>query len=107
MSHALHAVLVRGVPLARFLDRVAAVLREKGFAVLDDPSPGGKDVHRVVVKAPKGWCALVFESGLGLATPRESEWAASLSRALRAPALGLFVWDGEDSIILRRFEKGQ
>ena len=57
----------------------------------------------MILKTSESWCWLV--RGHGLATA-DGEWASEFSKELRVPTLALFLWDGEASLLARRFESG-
>ena len=78
-----------------------------GFVLVKEAA-AAPNARRVVVHADRGWCAFADAAwtdpaGGGVAWTEE-EWATYLSTKLGEPVLTLWTWDGEASVLARRFE---
>jgi hypothetical protein len=96
------SVHVHGVPRERFLALVIGKVEEDGFDLVDEASDHDGELRRVVINGAANWVALAAD---GL-EPMD-DWAAYLSIGLGAPVLSLWTWDGEASVLVKRFEDGR
>lgn len=99
MSTTAVSLHVRGVDRAALVAEVERGLRRRGLEPVRSPSPTEPHLVRVRLVAQGAWRSLAIE---GLDEP--DAWARALARALAAPTLGAWSWDGEGRIALALFE---
>ena len=99
MSHTLVSIHARGVARSAVVAVVEKAMAKRGLERMDAPSGHEPMLTRARIVEGRGWVSIAIEE---LDSPEA--WAKTLARALGAPVVGAWFWDGEATLVVTLFD---